>query len=144
MLGSLPMASSDPEETFKVTDRRGRARDDEPARPAPPSAPPPTAERERPRPAREPERDLTGLFVMLASSAALAMGDAPDPVTGERHYDLAHAAEAIDLLALLREKTEGRRSMEETQVLEGLIYDLQLRYVEATKRAGSRTGPPRP
>src|SRR5256885_16177957 len=71
------------------------------------------------------------------------MGDAADPVTGERHYDLVHAAEAIDLLALLREKTEGHRSVEETQVLEGLIYDLQLRYVEATKRAGSPPGPPR-
>src|SRR5439155_5863487 len=126
MLGSLLMASSDPEETFKVTDRRRRVQDDEPARPAPPGAPTPSAQRERPRPAREPERDLTGLFVMLASSAAIAMGDAADPVTGERHYDLAHAAEAIDLLALLREKTEGHRSVEETQVLEGLIYDLQL------------------
>jgi len=143
MLGSLLMASSDPEETFKVTDRRRRVQDDEPARPAPPGAPTPSAQRERPRPAREPKRDLTGLFVMLASSAAIAMGDAADPVTGERHYDLAHAAEAIDLLALLREKTEGHRSVEETQVLEGLIYDLQLRYVEATKRAGSPPGPPR-
>ncbi|PYO19582.1 MAG: hypothetical protein DMD88_14770 [Candidatus Rokuibacteriota bacterium] len=92
MLGSLLMASSDPEETFKVTDRRRRVQDDEPARPAPPGAPTPSAQRERPRPAREPERDLTGLFVMLASSAAIAMGDAADPVTGERHYDLRSPA----------------------------------------------------
>src|SRR2546422_10410814 len=62
------MASEDPEETFKVTDRRRRAQDDEPTRPAPPNAPPPRAERERSRPAREPERSLTGLFMMLASS----------------------------------------------------------------------------
>jgi uncharacterized protein DUF1844 len=137
------MASENPDETFKVTDRRKRTQDDEPARPAPPSAPPPTAERERPRPAREPERDLTGLFMMLASSAAIAMGDAPDPVTGQRHHDLVHAGEAIDLLVLLREKTEGRRSAEESQVLEALIYDLQLRYVEATKQAGSPPGLPR-
>ena len=137
------MASENPEETFKVTDRRRRAQDDEPTRPAPPNAPPPRAERERSRPAREPERSLTVLFMMLASSAAIAMGDAPDPVTGQRHYDLVHAGEAIDLLVLLREKTEGRRSMEETQVLEGLLYDLQLRYVEATKRTGSPPGPPR-
>src|SRR5213080_2993684 len=38
MLGSLLMASSDPEETFKVTDRRRRVQDDEPARPAPAGA----------------------------------------------------------------------------------------------------------
>ena len=134
------MASENPEETFKITDRRGRARDDESAPAAPPSLPPPNTQRERPGPAREPERDLTGLFAMLASSAAIAMGDAPDPLTGQRQRDLAHAAEAIDLLVLLREKTEGHRSATETQILEGLIYDLQLRYVEATRRAGSRPG----
>jgi hypothetical protein len=134
------MASENPEETFKVTDRRGRARDDESAPAAPASLPPSNAQRERPGPSREPERDLTGLFAMLASSAAIAMGDAPDPLTGQRQRDLAHAAEAIDLLVLLREKTEGHRSAMETQILEGLIYDLQLRYVEATRRAGSRPG----
>ena len=138
------MTSENPEEAFKVTDRRGRFRDDEPAPAAPPTSPPPNAQPERPRRAREPERDLTGLFMMLASSAAIAMGDAPDPVTGQRHHDLGHAAEAIDLLVLLREKTEGHRSAAETQVLEGLIYDLQLHYVEATKRAGSRPGQARP
>lgn len=137
------MASEDSEETFKVRDRRGQIRDDEPARPGPPKAPPPSAERERPRPAHEPERDLTGLFMMLASSAALALGEIPDPVTGQRHSDPVHAGEAIDLLVLLREKTDGHRSVEETQVLEGLIYDLQLRYVEATRRAGSPPAPPR-
>src|SRR5436190_24389308 len=101
------MTSENPEETFKVTDRRGRVRDDEPAPAAPPTSPPPNAQPERPRRAREPERDLTGLFMMLASSAAIAMGDAPDPVTGQRHHDLGHAAEAIDLLVLLREKTRS-------------------------------------
>src|SRR3989441_7948941 len=91
MLGSLLMAPSDPEETFKVTDRRRRVQDDQPARSAPPSAPPPSAQRERPRPARGPERDFTGLFVMLARSAAVALGDAADPRAGERHYHLRHA-----------------------------------------------------
>jgi hypothetical protein len=57
--------------------------------------------------------------------------------------DLGQAAELIDLLLLLREKTEGNRSPEETQVLEELMYDLQLRYVAATKRSGSRPGPSR-
>jgi hypothetical protein len=80
---------------------------------------------------------------MLASSAAMAMGDAPDPMTGEVHRDLGQAAEIVDLLVLLREKTEGNRSAEETQVLGEIIYDLQLRYVAATKRGGRPPGPPR-
>jgi hypothetical protein len=71
---------------------------------------------------------------MLASSAVAALGQAPDPLTGQvREKDPAAAAEAIDLLALLREKTDGHRTPRETRLLDGLIYDLQMRYVEATR-----------
>lgn len=80
---------------------------------------------------------------MLASSAAMAMGDAPDPMTGQVHRDLPQAAELVDLLVLLREKTEGNRSPEETQILDEILYDLQLRYVAATKRSAPARGPAR-
>ena len=73
--------------------------------------------------------------MMLASEALIALGDAPDPATGQRQRELSHASSVIDLLTLLREKTEGHRSPQETRALEDLIYDLQMRYVEATKRA---------
>jgi hypothetical protein len=82
--------------------------------------------------------------MMLASSAVVSLGDAPDPMTGQRHRDLTNAADAIDLLILLREKTEGHRTPEETQVLDELLYDLQLRYVNAMKQAGPRPAQPRP
>src|SRR2546429_3313673 len=72
MLGSLLMASSDPEETFKVTDRRRRVQDDQPARPPPPGAPTPRAPPGRPKPAPEAERDLTGPLAKLPHSAAHA------------------------------------------------------------------------
>ena len=122
------MAAEEPEVTFKVTDRRRRG-DDEPApAPAPRSAPPPAP--------ADPGRNLVGLFMMLGGSALMALGEA-DPTTGQRGQpDLPMAAEVIDVLALLREKTEGHRLAEETQVLEDLLYDLQVRYVNATKRPG--------
>ncbi len=158
------MAPEDSEEEgFKVTDRRRRSDQEaptpepprtievprsEPARAepsraeAPRSTPPPrAAEGSRSEP--EGERNLAGLFVMLASSAAMALGEVPDPMTGQVHRDLAQAAELIDLLALLREKTEGNLTPEEAQILEELVYDLQLRYVAATKRSGSPPGPSR-
>lgn len=96
-----------------------------------------------PPPGAEAERSLVGLFMMLASSAVIALGDAPDPVTGQRLHEPADAADAIELLLLLREKTEGNRSAEESQVLDNLLYDLQLRYVNATRRSGSPPGPSR-
>jgi hypothetical protein len=70
---------------------------------------------------------------MLASSAMVALGEGADPETGQARKDPAAAAGAIDLLVLLREKTEGNRTPRETQLLAELIYDLQLRYVAATK-----------
>jgi hypothetical protein len=127
----------DPEEGFKVTDRRRRDTEVE-ARPvaaearSAPAAPPPPG----PPPPQAPERSLAGLFMMLASSAVVSMGEVADSVTGQRHYDLDQAAEIIDLLVLLREKTDGHRSAEESQVLGELVYDLQVRFVNARKRAG--------
>ncbi len=119
------MTTSSPDESFKVTDRRKRI-EDEPA-------PGPQAAVSGKAPSAE--RSLVGLFMMLASSALIALGEAPDPATGEHHEDLANAAEVIDVLILLRERTEGRRLPEETSILEQLIYDLQLRYVSATRRS---------
>jgi hypothetical protein len=126
-----------PDEGFKVTDRRRRDTVEAPPPSSVPSPPRPAApvSSETGSPASD-ERSLLGLFMMLASEAVIALGDAPDPATGQRQRELPHAASVIDVLALLREKTEGHRSAEETQTLDGLIYDLQLRYVKATKSPG--------
>ena len=51
---------------------------------------------------------------------------------GQLVRDPQQAAELIDTLMLLREKTEGHRTAEESQALDELIYDLHLRYVNAT------------
>jgi Domain of unknown function (DUF1844) len=125
------MSPGEPEDVFKVTDRRRRLDDDDSPRPAPAAAEPPQVSPVDLSPAGE--RSLAGLFMMLASSAVVALGEAPDPLTGQRQVDLAQAADAIDLLILLREKTEGNRSSEENRILEEVLYDLQLRYVHATK-----------
>jgi Domain of unknown function (DUF1844) len=126
------MAADDSGDVFKVTDRRRRPEaDDSPQPAASQDEAPPT-----PAPPGPPaERSLAGLFMMLASSAVVALGHAPDPLTGQRQIDLVQAAEAIDLLLLLREKTEGHRSDGESRMLEELIYDLQLRYVQITKQS---------
>lgn len=117
------------DETFKVTDRRGRERDlaSRESAPAPASADP-----GRGKP------DLEALFVMFATSAVISLGEAPDPATGEHRIDLDHAREAIDLLILLRDKTQGNRTEHESRLLDQVLYDLQMRFVQASGRA---TGP---
>ncbi len=131
------------DETFKVTDRRRRDEVDEaPTGPAPPDPAAP-APRTAPAGSVSPGRtappqggpDLQGLFIMLASSALVNLGEAADPETGERVLDLEQAREAIDLLSLLRVKTEGNRTEQESRLLEEMLYDLQLRFVRAAKGA---------
>ena len=128
------------DEAFKVTDRRRRDEVNEaPSAPAPaPPVPRAATEPAAPRaPAAGPQggSDLQGLFIMLASSALVNLGEAADPETGERILDLGQAKEAIDLLSLLRAKTEGNRTEQEGHLLEEMLYDLQLRFVRAAKGA---------
>jgi len=147
------MAQSDPEEGFKITDRRRRD-DDTPAPSAitgelPKAAPPRVEARDAVHPAApgEPrsgpassDRNLVGLFMMLASSALVALGEASEPGMGQSRPNPQEAAALVDLLVLLREKTEGNRTPEETEVLGELVYDLQLRYINLTKRLAKPRG----
>lgn len=76
---------------------------------------------------------FTAFVVSLASSAAIHFGDLPDPNTGQlAEVNLDGAAQMIDILALLEEKTRGNLTAEERQVLEQVLYELRLRFVEAS------------
>ena len=74
-------------------------------------------------------------FVMsLAHTAAVHFGDIPDPVSGTTSEpNLAAAHQMIDILALLEEKTRGNLTAEERQILEQILFELRMRYVEASK-----------
>ncbi len=135
------------EETFKVTDRRGRG--DASSDPAPPASQEPgsstvreAARRDEPGPSGEgtasaPASDLGALFMMFASSALINLGIVPDPEKDERRLDLGQAQAAIDVLLMLREKTAGNRSEQESRLLEDLLYDLQMRFVRAARGSSS-------
>jgi hypothetical protein len=70
----------------------------------------------------------------LASNAAIHFGDLPDPDTNERRpMDLEAAEQLIDILAMLEEKTRGNLTAEERQLLDQLLFELRMRFVEAKK-----------
>lgn len=84
-----------------------------------------------------------GFVVSLAHTAAVHFGDVPDPVSGETiPANLPAAQQMIDILALLEEKTRGNLTAEERQLLEQILYELRLRYVEVS-RQGSAPEPSR-
>jgi hypothetical protein len=81
----------------------------------------------------EPALSFTAFVLSLASTAAIHFGDLPDPQSGERaDPHLEGAAQMIEILALLEQKTRGNLTLEERQVLEQVLYELRLRFVEAT------------
>jgi uncharacterized protein DUF1844 len=76
---------------------------------------------------------FTAFVISLASSAAIQFGDLPDPTSGQRaEVNLEGASQMIEILALLEEKTRGNLTAEERQVLEQVLYELRMRFVEAS------------
>ncbi len=70
------------------------------------------------------------LVMSIASSAAFALGLSPDPQSGEVKKDKDLARFNIDLLLLLKDKTKNNLSQDESQLLDDLIQDLQLKFVQ--------------
>jgi len=76
---------------------------------------------------------FTAFVISLASSAAIHFGDLPDPATGQHAQpNLEGASQMIEILGMLEEKTRGNLTAEERQVLEQVLYELRLRFVEAS------------
>ena len=80
----------------------------------------------------QPPLNFTAFVLSLASTAAIHFGDLPDPVSGQRlDPNLDGASQMIEILALLDQKTRGNLTAEERQVLEQVLYELRMRFVEA-------------
>ena len=79
-----------------------------------------------------PALSFPAFVLSLAHTAAVHFGDTPDPASGATMpQDLVGAKQMIDVLALLEEKTRGNLTPEERQLLDQLLYELRLRFVEA-------------
>jgi hypothetical protein len=78
--------------------------------------------------------DLTfsGFVLSLATTAAVHFGDIADPATGRKgEADLEAAARIIELLNMLQDKTKGNLIEPEEKLLDDLLYELRLRFVQA-------------
>ncbi len=80
----------------------------------------------------QPGISFAGFVISLATTAAVHFGDMPDPSSGERmEPDLAAAHQMIDLIALLQEKTKGNLTPDESKLVDDLLYELRMRFVQA-------------
>jgi hypothetical protein len=143
---------SEDEKPFSVSDRRhftpeGEVRksdaDEPPAAPRPaaeagtaaaasPEAPVAGAGAHDDERAHRFPSDLLGLLISLGAQASMLLMGGPE---GEAP-DLEGARSLIELLGVLKEKTEGQRTPPEDQLIDGLLYELRMAYVQATKAGG--------
>jgi hypothetical protein len=73
-------------------------------------------------------------FVLgLSTQALMHLGEIASPLDGKVEQDLPAAKHVIDILGILREKTRGNLEQAEEQLLDAMLYDLRMRYVELVR-----------
>ena len=80
-----------------------------------------------------PPPELTFLVSTLYLQGAMALGLLLNPVTKKSAVELDQAKHAIDLLTMLQQKTEGNRTPDESETLEGALHELRLAFVSTNK-----------
>jgi hypothetical protein len=84
-------------------------------------------------PGAEDPASFVNFLSTLATNAAAALGAMPHPATGQRSLDLDTGKYWLDVLAMLREKTSGNLHPQEERLLEGLLGDLRMQYVQLVR-----------
>lgn len=105
---------------FTVVDKRGSSEQE---------APPAEA------PGVLPAVDFASFCLSLATSALYHMGVAIDPEGRDTipQKNLPLAQQTIDSLEMLQDKTRGNLDSEEQRLLESLLYELRMHFVEARR-----------
>ena len=79
------------------------------------------------------QADFSFFLSSLSMQALMCLGELPHPSTNQVHEDLEQARTLIDVLGMLQEKTKGNLTSQEQSLLEELLYELRLKYVEKTR-----------
>ena len=72
-----------------------------------------------------PKIDLTTFFLSISSAAFMSLSGP------EKNLDLAK--QNIDLLELMQEKTRGNRTVDEDRLVERLLFETRMKFLEAQK-----------
>ena len=84
----------------------------------------------------QPEVNFTTFVVGLSTQALVALGEIPDSVSGQHMKDLDAARQLIDIVGMLREKTRGNLDQNESGLIEAILFDLRMKYVELARQSG--------
>jgi hypothetical protein len=82
-----------------------------------------------------PQVSLSTFILSLASTALVQLGEVPNPESGQLEHNLALGKHTIDVLDMLRSKTRSSLDEEEQRLLDGILYELRMKYVLKTSSA---------
>ncbi|MCK4850072.1 MAG: DUF1844 domain-containing protein [Phycisphaerae bacterium] len=77
-----------------------------------------------------PPPSFTLLVLSLVTQARICLADLDNPITKKKQLDLEAAKHHIDMLEMIDAKTSGNLSDQEKKLLDSVLYELRLRYVQ--------------
>ncbi len=81
-----------------------------------------------------PEINFSTFVISLSTQALMHLGEIPNPLTGKEDRDVPAAKQMIDILGMLQDKTRGNLTNGEAKLMEDILFDLRMKYIEAVKR----------
>ena len=81
-----------------------------------------------------PELNFSTFVISLSTQALMHLGEIGNPITGKVETDVPVAKQMIDILAMLKDKTRGNLDPNEDRLMEDILFDLRMKYVEAVKK----------
>jgi hypothetical protein len=81
--------------------------------------------------AQDFEMNFEKFIASLYMSALMQMGMAA-PEGGQPHVDLMGARQTIDIVGMMQEKTKGNLTSKEATMLQNVLYELRMAYLEMT------------
>lgn len=76
---------------------------------------------------------FASLLYLFHTSGMQGLGKLMNPVTQKTEKNLEHAKESIEMLEMLKQKTQGNLSADLSRLLDQFLSDLRLNYVDEAK-----------
>jgi len=81
-----------------------------------------------------PDINFSTFVISLSTQALMHLGEITNPITGNIDTDVPAAKQMIDMLGMIREKTSGNLNANEARLMQDILFDLRMKYVEAVKK----------
>jgi hypothetical protein len=76
---------------------------------------------------------FASLLYLFHTSGMQGLGKLMNPVTQKTEKNLEHAKESIEMLEMIKQKTQGNLSTDLSRLLDQFLSDLRLNYVDEAK-----------